>query len=246
MVKQHEINSIIARFKVEDLETFLAEGINAILKCRHLIDEISNYRGGEMDEDELLDVLDEFHLESMMLSKCSSGFFSVNRGVNHYLRKTVRSLDRLVRKITTVTESGCYPTDNELDIMLSEANAVVAGLSYILVFEFEMKETLATVGENTVEDEVVFNYRRKTSKTAESVVKSLIEISEKYKIKLEFFDSYPDLEEPFEAFMGPYLSSINPEHLTIELVTQLLAGEITAEEMFELVKADELEEISCF
>lgn len=243
MVQQHEINSIIARFKVDDLVEFMSESIDAIRRCRHLLDEISNYQNGDLDEDELLDELDSFQLSTTLIARCSSGFFSVNAGINHYLRKTVSSISSLVYLINMITESGCYPTDAEIDKMITKATDVVAGLSYILVYEFKMDETIATE-DDPVEDEVVFSYRRRLNKGAIEVVKPIVETALKFKIKLEFFDAYPDLEEPFEAFMGPYISSIDQEKLSLELVNQLVSGEITADELFELVKQDELEEIS--
>ena len=99
---------------------------------------------------------------------------------------------------------------------------------YFVLQDFEIEDTLegiASGGEYSI-DEVFDGYLKANSLSVEEFAETFNQYYQTYKFKLEVFDEHPELEEAFEKVVGPDYNLIPEGILTVELVEQIINGEI--------------------
>ena len=83
---------------------------------------------------------------------------------------------------------------------------------------------------------------------AEQIVKFAKDTRQAFPFHLSIFDDYPELEEDFEAIMGPDLGALIGVDLTIEQVRKIISGAMTPEELLAQVASygEDLKELDQF
>ena len=126
---------------------------------------------------------------------------------------------------------------------LNESAYEMAGFClYFLKFEFgiaQLSDELETkeLSECAV-NAIMDKYCDLQQIPLETEVTTIMEASKIFKAALPLFDDYPDLEEPFSKIMGPYISDIDYDSITIEMVQNVIEGKIKPEDVYAVYCAD--------
>lgn len=244
MVKKHEKFSVVYDVPTEKYLEFFTDStkvINALVELDEIFDEFIE---GNSDVDDVFDALDELVLSCNSIYFVAASFSSVNESRNKYLRNTSEVLEVFNDNVTQITSVGRYPTEADIEILKKELYEVVGGLTYFLMYDYEIFDTLAEIeaGEvNYTIDEVFDGYLKVNCLSVQEFTNVFVEYFKKYKFKLEIFDEHPELEEEFEKIVGPDYNLIPEGTLTIEVVQQIIAGTLSIENFLaSLVDEDEV------
>ena len=119
----------------------------------------------------------------------------------------------------------------------------------MLRYEFDLNSAMTSYLEHSnnkeeMDVDVVFEqYCARYNLDIIDTIKSIIAINSVYKATLPIFEENPELEEPFEQVMGPYLADVDPDALTLEIVRGILSGNIIPSEVYKLMhQGDDQEE----
>ena len=259
IVKEHEANMSVGRLEPEDLLKFLNQSI-AITKglqnfdeeLKELIDRLSTESGTTSynlesiltdDEiDDLLELLEDSEIQNhdcinLFYSHCYSTWDSLNA----YLRTTVFTIVEFNKLISKITNSWTCPTMEELKKSHNYARSILTNLLFIVYFEFDMDSVNNLVDGRYYIDEIYNKYCMQYGLDPEEHTKVISVLKSVYRIKLDIFDEYPELEEPFEAIMGPNYANIDEDKLTIEIVKGVISGEMSELEAYDLIKREDVE-----
>ena len=102
----------------------------------------------------------------------------------------------------------------------------------------ELMDKLETILSRDLCEEIYDKFCKHYGLNPEEYTKSINDLRSIYKIKLNFFDEYPELEEPFEAMMGPNIINIDEDKITLDIVKQVLKGDISDQQAYEILKED--------
>lgn len=138
-------------------------------------------------------------------------------------------------------------TEDEVAEIERVSKELAGQLSYVLRYEFSLDTTLDSYNENNENpdlaevDEVFKNYCLKNNLNLMDSVNEIINICRIYKPTLPIFDEYPELEELFDAKVGPYWSDVDPEQLTLQIVLGVVNGDINPIDLSKIMNAGEAE-----
>lgn len=228
MVKKHETDSTIFTVPVERFSEFFASCVNTVSSLIELDELFNDFLDKNIEEDELFDALDDLSLDSDAIYFIAKSFSSINISRNKYLANTAELLKVFEDNVYKIVSVGRDPDKGDVLILQKELKRVVGGLVYFVLQDFEIEDTLegiASGGEYSI-DEVFDGYLKANSLSVEEFAETFNQYYQTYKFKLEVFDEHPELEEAFEKVVGPDYNLIPEGILTVELVEQIINGEI--------------------
>lgn len=244
MIKKHERNSTIVGISNDRFEAFFNEAISAIYMLDPLYKDLCSFQEGLVEDEEIYESLEDLTLKVNDILVIADCFPSVIPANSKYLKKTAYALERFIGNVRIIVDSGMYPSNQEVLIIKDEIFTVIGGLAYFLLNDFGILEMLDNVMENknSVDiDEIFASYVKSTGANALEVGCKLSEFHKNYKFRLDLFDEYPEYEQSFEKLMGPDYNLIPDGVLTIEMVKQVIDGDISSASLVEKLTADEEE-----
>lgn len=243
MIKKHEINTAIGHPALTDLEGFLSEALSVTDQIVALLGAIEEFEQSG-DDDDFLDAIDTasvMYLNGLRIfEQCR---LSVCPAINKYLARTILTFDELMKLLDTYSTAAMTPVDDNgadgLQTFKELTKKVVAGMTYFICYEFGLFEFVDnyTDGEEDVDiDEVYHLVTSKSSRiNAGEKAAELCALALKYKQRLDIFDEYPEKEQEFERVMGPFAVELSEGSLTVELIDQVIHGDLTPQELLAIV-----------
>ena len=117
----------------------------------------------------------------------------------------------------------------DLTILYNYGRDVLKNLLFIVYFEFDMGSVNYEEKDGRYYiDEIYDKYCKQYGLDPEEHTKTIEDLKSVYKIKLNFFDEYPTLEEPFETMMGP--------KITLDIVKKVITGEMSDQQAYEILR----------
>lgn len=167
---------------------------------------------------------DEFLLpETTVLLHFAERRHSIISIVNNVLVSALESMECLDFLLDTVLDKD--EVSQEMQDKIEQA--AIDGISYMSTFIFY--EFLNIGGY----DEIVYWYCSKQSINIDDFIKENATLYKQYRRSLGVFNDYPELEQPFLEIVGPALSLIPEDALTVEDVTGVISGDIPFETLME-------------
>lgn len=252
IVKEHQANFSIGHLTVDDLLSFLNQSISAIKQMATFdtemeeiaegIDSANSLEACLTDDqiDEMLELIEDSIIRDydairLFYNHC----YSTWESLNSYIRTTLFTIEEFNNVAKKVVDGWTCPTLKEFKTLRNYAVSILTNLIFIVYFEFDMDSVNQEESDGRFYiDEIYDKYCKQYDFNPEKYSHHLSELKSIYKIKLNFFDEYPELEEPFESIMGPNLANIDESLLTIDLVKQVLSGEISDTQLYEIIKCD--------
>ena len=258
IVKEHQANYTIGKLEPEDLFDFLNQSISIIKGLQSFDEEVSSYikEVSESDKasslakpeletflsddeiDELLEIIEAAEVQNFnAIIKFYNHCYSTWDSLNAYIKNTLVTIKEFNLIVKKYSSSWTCPSYRDLSTLSSYAKDVIQNLLFIVYFEFDMESVNCqeTDGRFYI-DEIYDKFCKHYGLDPEEYTKSINDLKSIYKIKLSFFDEYPELEEPFETMMGPKMINIDEDKLTLEIVKQVLSGELTDQQAYEILK----------
>lgn len=252
----HDYNSTIKSFTADELTTVVEECVSALHKVLKSIDTIKALKNDEIDEFDALDVFELSMIENTgtfrSYAKCAcSRYNPVNRCMREscvmYSEEGTGLIDVYNQYLDQVVTPWAGLTEDEVAEIERVSKELAGQLSYVLRYEFSLDITLDSYNENNENpdlaevDEVFKNYCLKNNLNLMDSVNEIINICKIYKPTLPIFDEYPELEELFDAKVGPYWSDVDPEQLTLQIVLGVVNGDINPIDLSKIMNAGEAE-----
>ncbi len=236
MIVKHEQSGLVKVFPSSELSDFFCESVAACRKLKALYTDLEKFEQGELDEDDISDVFDDFRIMTDSILRLGVNYISCVNSLNKYLNQTTRTLEVLLENINKIVEFCQVPDESSLKILKKEIFSVIGGLSYFLINDFSvfnvLKERIA--GEPNVEIDEIFNaYIEKYNADIDEFGQWLLKTMADFRIHLEIFDAYPELERQFEEVVGPDYNLIPEGVLTKEIVLKVIEGEMSISELLE-------------
>lgn len=248
MIKKHEYNTLLKSFSVEQLIELYGEVRNLLACCIRIVHGIADMKSGEIDDVDLMDLIEDNPISINLLKDytqftCSQSA-AINRALIDHFNKIYKS-DKgveysrfdLLQNLMNQIVSECSGVSDEQAGRLNElANEMAGFCLYFLKFEFgiaQIADDLETksISECTV-NAITDKYCDLQQIPLETEVSTIMEASKIFRASLPLFDDYPELEEPFSKIMGPYISDIDEDSISIEMVYNVLEGNIRPEDVY--------------
>ena len=243
MVKRHESQKIVMTVSNRDFHEFFREcmGIISTFNMVHL--DIEDFLADELSADDLFTTLDEMVIKSTLIREVSYGCVSVDYVANKYLSETISTLDFILKMIhEKFVDIGLFLRKGDAEIVDRYIKQVIGGLSFFLITDFGVLATYKQILEGKKDydiDEIFELYSAKSGKTIEENCKYLEEIFRTYRIRFDFFDEHPELEEDFEEAAGSWYNLVKPEMLTVPMVQDVISGKIKIEDLISEMEVKE-------
>lgn len=248
MIKKHEYNTLLKSFSVEQLIELYGEIRKLLVSSIQIVQGVCDMREGAIDDIDLMDLLEDNPISIKLLKEytlysCSSSE-AINRALKDHFEKVYKNDDNEVysrfgdlQDLMQQIVSACSGVSDKQAEKLNTSAYEMAGFClYLLKFEFgiaQLSEDLETkgIGECTV-NAIMDKYCDLQQIPVDSEVTTIMEASKIFKPSLPLFDDYPELEEPFSKIMGPYISDIDYDAITIEMVHDVMEGKVKPEEVY--------------
>lgn len=255
VVKEHQANYTIGNLEPEDLFNFLNQSISIVKGLQSFDEEIGDYlkeisENSETnalakpdletvltddDIDELLEIIEAAEIQNFdAIIKFYNHCYSTWDSLNAYIKNTLVIIKEFNVIVTKYSSSWTCPSFRDLNTLSTYGKDIIKNLLFIVYFEFDMESVnCQEKDERFYIDEIYDKFCKHYGLNPEEYTKSINDLRSIYKIKLNFFDEYPELEEPFEAMMGPNIINIDEDKITLDIVKQVLnqgsAATISAE-----------------
>ena len=257
VVKEHIANYTIGKLEPEDLLKFLNQSISIIKGLQSFDEEIGTYMKqfsegdgpalaqGNLEAmlsddeiDELLEVIESAEIQNfdaivLFYNHCYSTWDSLNAYIKNTL-VTIKEFNSIVQKYSN---SWTCPSMRDLTILYNYGRDVLKNLLFIVYFEFDMGSVNYEEKDGRYYiDEIYDKYCKQYGLDPEEHTKTIEDLKSVYKIKLNFFDEYPTLEEPFETMMGPNIINIDESKITLDIVKKVITGEMSDQQAYEILR----------
>lgn len=252
MVKMHEFSTMLHKVTEDEFIEFFRQSVIACRKLKALSSQLQQFQEGDLDEEEIFEIFENFSLMTQPIFVVTQSFTSVVNANNKYLIRTGKSLEALMDNIHTIVDDIISPQEREVEILQNEISAVIGGLSYFLYMDFKMWEVEdVEAGEELEIDSVLYGYIESTANRSgaskkDHIAKSMAALVEEvhtlmldYKLKQEVFDEYPEEEEAFMRVVGPDYVEIPESALTIDVVRKVIDRKISVEELLQMYSTSE-------
>ena len=251
MKKEHKYNSLLKQFNVHELVDFVTELQDAMYNSANVLVLIKKLDSAESDEFTFMEELELLSIPNFKLTyvyaACSCSEYPP---ISRCLRKIVGyANDGLVQKynqiISDIVDAWAGMTQAEHDALEKVTRELVSLYSFVLRYEFDLDAALESYNncnknENQMDIDYPFEqYCKKFNLPLIDSIEKIILISQHYKPVLPVFDDYPELEEPFEQIMGPYITDIDPEQLSLDIVKNVINGSIKPVDVYALMYGEE-------
>ncbi len=260
VVKEHQANYTIGNLESEDLFNFLNQSISIVKGLQSFDEEIGDYlkeisENSETnalakpdletvltddDIDELLEIIEAAEIQNFdAIVKFYNHCYSTWDSLNAYIKNTLVIIKEFNVIVTKYSSSWTCPSFRDLNTLSTYGKDIIKNLLFIVYFEFDMESVnCQEKDERFYIDEIYDKFCKHYGLNPEEYTKSINDLRSIYKIKLNFFDEYPELEEPFEAMMGPNIINIDEDKITLDIVKQVLKGDISDQQAYEILKED--------
>ena len=251
MIKEHKICSMVIKVDSNVLIEFLNDMIADFRTLKDLHARLTEYKAGEMEEDEFEDyMLDVRFLSTNSFHNLSKLFICENQSINIYFSRTAYTFTDLTDLCSAISDRYCAPNEKETDSLLDLCYKTLAGFCFMLGNEFGCYQTvLSKDEEEQVYDEILYNHFMAFSPVAEERYKMCMDFAEdvvatskEFKIQLDVFDAAPEKEAAFMNIVGPDIGAIDESALTMKMVDDLLAGDITVEQLLSMCLYTEIDD----
>lgn len=257
MIKEHVYNNTLKKYNTVELVSVVKELVTCLQKSVETLRVLGRLQDGEIDEFDAL--------EELELSECSD--VAKVREYAYYASSTMDVINRVLRRcfgyaidgekteqgtidllnknINTVVDDWAGLTEDDIQVFNDLCTRIAADTAYVLKFEFGLEKTIEDYkenGKNELEADIDYVFRTYCDKYDLDLIlecDEIVELSKIYKPILPVFDDYPELEEAFEAVVGPYLADVDSNSLTLDIVKKVLNGDIKPEELYKLFENEE-------
>ena len=254
MNRAHKTNNLLGVVTEEECSTMYGELRNALNATLSTFKNIELLKNNEIDE---FDVLDELETAWICDYKVASNFgeraSSMYSAITKCLRELVPNrendntvIDKYNKICSRLCDNAIGIDESDIEELTEVLTDLIGKITFVMRYEFALDGLVATyeATQSYAEMEILNSFKNYCSKIGLDDEKMLaeargiIEVSNQFKAKVEFFEDYPDLEAPFEAIVGPTIADIDTEKLTLDLVKKVLTAEITPEQLAQLIPID--------
>lgn len=232
MLIKHEIFKDVHAVEMGTVSAALEEALTICKDVQYIRTKLIELQDGEIDEFELMDEITSYAVfDYSNLSVCKTCAVSVNQIVNKYLKQVLTGLSTFADNLSCATDCVFQIEEDELQTLISQAYNVISGMIFFVLVEFNI---FSLTGETTADydiDEVFDGYCRKNQLDPVTEADKLLTLSKEYKMKIDLFDSCPELEDQFYVVMGPNVIGIDFSLLTLDMVHSVIAGDVTPEQL---------------
>ena len=138
MIKEHKICSMVIKVDSNVLIEFLNDMIADFRTLKDLHARLTEYKAGEMEEDEFEDyMLDVRFLSTNSFHNLSKLFICENQSINIYFSRTAYTFTDLTDLCSAISDRYCAPNEKETDSLLDLCYKTLAGFCFMLGNEFE-------------------------------------------------------------------------------------------------------------
>mgnify|MGYP004630129371 CR=1 FL=1 len=243
---KHNVSSIAVGFPRDVLVSALSEAINLINDCKVMRETLQNLKDGKADEYDVADLLEDYSIfgtESLSVYRqCNT---SDKIEVNKYLNRVFTDLEVLKKRLNSAIDVMCCIEKDEIESLMKSLYKVISGFLYFVLIEFNVFECLSengTVKDDAEVDEILASYCKRENTAVGKLVDQLYGLSKEFVPKLDIFDSYPELEEPFQSIMGPSSACLDEKFLTLDMIKQVIDGTLSPDDLAQTILAMEIEE----
>lgn len=241
MIKEHLTGDLVTKINKDAILKMFNEVTKDYRVLKGFYKDLQDFKNGDIDEDDILDIFDSVKFVSAQSCAFSAKLqLCTIPAVNFYLGKTAKIFAQLESKIRSISDTYCAPDDKELDELIDLTYKVLSGICFLFWTDFDCFTTNKSLdaGEEPVFDEILYNHFAKFSVSQEerhtlcsNFARDVKENAAVFKIKLTVFDEAPEKEQEFSNIMGPDIALIDETLLTMQLVDELLGGNITPEQL---------------
>ena len=255
MRKEHTYNSILKQFSTHDLVQLVYELHNSLITCVSTECQIKKFKHEEIDAFDFMSEIEMLTISNFdTIIEYTNVACSEYSSISRCLRNAIGfSEDGFIYRynevINDVVDAWAGPTDEELTALEKYTTELAGIFSHVIRYEFDLNSAMTSYLEHSnnkeeMDVDVVFEqYCARYNLDIIDTIKSIIAINSVYKATLPIFEENPELEEPFEQVMGPYLADVDPDALTLEIVRGILSGKIVPSEVYKLMhQGDDQEE----
>lgn len=245
MIIEHKISRLIRDVSKDEIQSFLRIMIGMKARLEIIWDAITDYGDGAADIEDVVDAMDANRLADInVLKELANSRVSMNNSFNNYFCRIVLKISTLADNMKLACDIGDMD-DDELKVIRDGVHDSLAGVLYVLLWEFGCFDTYSTAKEkpeDPVIDELLYREIGRNIASVNGAVACSVEFAENvrnkstvFKMKLDIFDKAPEKEAPFEAVLGPRIGDIDQKKLTMEMVDDIISGKMLAEELVEKI-----------
>lgn len=232
MLTKHEIFKDVHGVEIGTVSAALEEALTICGDAKYIREMLVQFQNGDIDEFELMDEITSYAVfDYNNLSVCKTCAASVNQVVNKYLKQVLANLGVFSENLSCATDCVFQIGDDELQTLIDQAYNVVSGMVFFVMVEFNVFSLIGATTSDYEIDEVFDGYCRKNQLDPIAEADKLLALSKEYKMRIDLFDSCPELEDQFYIIMGPNVIGIDFSMLTLDMVRDVLSGDITPEEL---------------
>lgn len=241
--RKHEYNKVIQKFTTEDIHQYLSEAMSLVDNMLSIVCFSQKFLEGSIDDFEYFDSIDELGtLNTSTLDAVAFSRATQNEIVAKYLKETISIKDRLYNNISVVRKSGCFFDEEEASKIEAAARNVITGVIYTIVFDFNVFEFAQAVDAGEAEpviDESFYMYCNSKGRQPEDLANACLDIFNSFRLKLTWFENFPELEDEFYIVMGPNVIAVQDMELNEVDVRAVVNGELTPEDLLAKYNAEE-------
>lgn len=216
VVKEHQANYTIGNLEPEDLFNFLNQSISIVKGLQSFDEEIGDYlkeisENSETnalakpdletvltddDIDELLEIIEAAEIQNFdAIVKFYNHCYSTWDSLNAYIKNTLVIIKEFNVIVTKYSSSWTCPSFRDLNTLSTYGKDIIKNLLFIVYFEFDMESVnCQEKDERFYIDEIYDKFCKHYGLNPEEYTKSIDDLRSIYKIKLNFFDEYPELD----------------------------------------------------
>lgn len=240
MIKKHECSGLVKTMTTDELREALSQASSLANSLVEILKACQAYQDGSMDDDSVLDVIDDYHAVNLHeLSTFSACYCSKVDAINNYLADTLNEWAWVHTELAKASSKCLVPERSEMQKLCDGLKRVVAGAVYFIMHEFGLFDLMRSDDKDPAIDEIFKAWIDLNCEDVDNTVAYYCVLYDKFKMRLEVFDEYPEKEMPFEILIGPYYASVDSKKLTVEIVDGLLEGKLTPEDVCTLTGSEE-------
>ena len=242
MVVEHKIGTSVVTTNKKVLVELFERLVKDYRSLKSLYDVLTDYKAGNIDEDDIPDEFDQVHFVSVDgCTRFSKLRICAQDTVNVYFGRFSKTFAELSDSVQKISRSYCAPDEAKTDELLDQLYKVIAGFCFLFGNEFHCFDTVISKELDDQEyDEIMYNYFTKFSIDDKKRCAKCMEFAEQvskdaetFRIKLDVFDAAPEKEESFCNIVGPDICAIDESLLTMKMVDDVINGKMTTDELLD-------------
>lgn len=242
-------NDFLVKLTDGDLQEIFENSISVIskyLSADQILTTEENYReitGKSVEDfpyvqlDTLEGVLNTPSMEA--LKKFGEGLCSTSVVVNRRVTDFCEEDEKLRKRINELVSFYTPLTIGEIDEIKKQLKECIGHLIQFLYHEFEIKSIKDCIkeGRDLSVNKFIAAYCDEKNKNLGELVLQLESVLESYKPRMEIFDEYPELEDPFYEKCGPIIMDyeVLERLLTIDMIKGVVNGSIEVDLLIDMI-----------